>query len=284
MTLQWLLGWWNLVFLVPLMLALMYLAIYLASGVTFGDADADAHADVDADAGVDADGHVDADVDAHAEIGGEADLDATAAEAGADADAAADAHAGHHHPEHAHAGRGGLAGAMAWVGVGRMPLSLVLMVLLLTWGFIGFVANQFLRGAVPREWMIPLVSLPAAAFGCVLATRVFTRTVARFMPIEETYARRRNELLGEVGEAIYAIDERFGMAAVRDDRGNLYQVACRAEPGHAPIAKGTKVLLVAHDAKHNIFHVTPDEAGVLARDRSAAAAASPAAVTKRGLP
>ena len=279
MTMQWILGWWNLVFLVPFGLALLYLALYTVSGVTFGDAGADAGADaeVDADADVGADAHVDADAGAHPGV--EVDADAHAE---VDADADHDAH----HPAHGTAGGGGVGfgDALAFIGVGRVPLSLVLMILLLAWGFIGFVANQFLRDAVPRPWMIPLVSLPLAAAGAVLVTRYGTRAIGRLMPVDETYARRRGALLGEVGEALYPVDERFGMAAVRDDRGNLYQVACRVEPGRPPLPKGAKVLLVAHDAKHNFFYVTPDADGVLARDRGAAAATTGTVTTKRGLP
>jgi hypothetical protein len=254
-TTQWLLGWWNLVFLVPLGLALLYLALYVVSGVTFGDADADADANLDADAGLDA-------------------------EAGADAEGDADTDHGDHSDHHGN--RSGAAGALAWIGVGRVPLSLVLMVLLMTWGFIGFVTTQFLRDAMPRYWMIPLVSLPAAALGSLLATRTLTRVMSRLMPTDETYAKRRNELLGEVGDAIYAIDERFGMANVRDDRGTLHQVPCRVEPGRPPVAKGAKVLLVSYDSNRNIYHVMPDGGGVLARDRAAASGAR-SGVTKGGL-
>ena len=247
MTIKWLLAWWNLVFLVPLALALTYLAIYCVTGAMFGDADADADTEVDTD--------VDPEVGADAEIDGDADVDA-------DVDADSDAgHVGHHSSS---AGRSAIGG-LAWIGVGRVPLSLVLMVLMLTWGFIGFITNQFLHDVVSRQWLIPLVSLPVAAVGSLLTTRLLARGMSRLMPTEETYARRRKDLLGEVGEAIYPIDERFGMAAVRDDRGNLYQVPCRVEPGRLPIAKGEKVLLVSYEATRNIFHVMPDEGGVLVR-------------------
>lgn len=262
MTMQWILGWWNLVFLIPFALALLYLALYMVSGVTFGEAHADA--DLDADADLHADADVDADADAHVSADVHADVEA-------DADADADHGHGHGHGHHHHAAGatsgGGLGHAMAWVGVGRVPLSFVLMILLLAWGFIGFVTNQFLRELLPAQWMIPLVSLPVAAVGSVVLTRYASRGISRVMPTEQTYARKRSALLGEVGEAIYAVDERFGMAAVRDDRGNLFQVACRVEPGRTPIAKGTKVLLVSYDADRKVFHVTPDEGGVLARER-----------------
>src|SRR5258705_6804665 len=98
MTLQWLLAWYNLIFVVPFVLALLYVGIYAVSGLTFGDADVDASgADVDADAHVELHGHVeapahlesdadfDADADAHIDADADAHIDA-------DADVDADAH------------------------------------------------------------------------------------------------------------------------------------------------------------------------------------------------
>ena len=34
----WYLGWWNLVFTLPFLLALLYLILYSMSGLTFGEA------------------------------------------------------------------------------------------------------------------------------------------------------------------------------------------------------------------------------------------------------
>ena len=42
--LQWLLSWWNLIFLIPFVFALLYLVLYTMSGITFGEADADGDA------------------------------------------------------------------------------------------------------------------------------------------------------------------------------------------------------------------------------------------------
>src|SRR5690554_5847451 len=129
MTLDFLLAWWNLIFAVPFALGLLYMGLYIATGITFGDGDVDADAEVDAD--------VDGDVDADAEADGDADHDAE-----------------HHAP-------GPLASAMELLGVGRVPLSLVLMVLVLTWGLIGTIVNRLLWPVLPGEWMLPLASVPA---------------------------------------------------------------------------------------------------------------------------
>ena len=66
MSVQWLVNWWNLIFLLPFSLALLYLGLYTVSGITFGDADADGDLDVDSD--FDADGDIDHDVDADGDV------------------------------------------------------------------------------------------------------------------------------------------------------------------------------------------------------------------------
>ena len=227
MNAEWLLNWWNLIFLLPFGLALLYLGLYTVSGVTFGDGDVDHDFDVDHD--------VDADADADHDVSADHD-----AEAGHDADGQ-----GGGHPS-------GALAALSWLGVGRVPVSILLMVLLLTWGVAGFIANA----AMERHGAsAAFVSLPLAALVSLLMTRLVSSGIARYLPLYETTARRRHELLGSVGEAIFPIDRKFGMASVRDDTGDLYQVACRVEPDAEPIPKGAKVQLVAYNAKSQLFYV-----------------------------
>ena len=80
MTAEWLLSWWNLIYIVPFGLAMVYLGLYSMTGMGGDhDADADADADVDADAHGDAGHDVDADADADADVDADADADAGAA-------------------------------------------------------------------------------------------------------------------------------------------------------------------------------------------------------------
>jgi hypothetical protein len=216
----------------PFAVALVYLAAVVMTGVGMGDTDVDADADagVDADADADTDGNADSDADGHDANGHDADGDA-------------------HHPSAA-----GLA--LAWLGVGRVPVSLLVVVLLLTWGGTGFVVNMLARPSV--EWYAARLSIPVAAPVSVLVTRAVVMLIGRFMPLNETSARPRGHLVGSVGEAIYGIDERFGMAGVRDPQGDLHQVTCRVGEGVPPIDKGSRVKLVAYSARDRMFFVTRD--------------------------
>jgi hypothetical protein len=95
-------------------------------------------------------------------------------------------------------------------------------------------------------------------------TRVVSRLITRYIPLNETYAGRRHDLLGAVGEVIFDIDDKFGMASVRDERGNLYHVPCKLATGiggeqvATTIAKGAKAKLVGYSGKLKLYLVIPD--------------------------
>ncbi|MDB5295919.1 MAG: hypothetical protein JWO31_1902 [Phycisphaerales bacterium] len=255
MTLDWALGWQNLLYIVPFAVALLYMLVYAASGITFGDANADAGAGHDL--GGDAHAHAGA---PHTEWDADPSADASDGDAG-HGDAEADPHdadpgeAGNHD-----VGGSPLRAALSWLGVGRVPFSILLMVLMLSWGAAGFLVNQLARPNFPIDWHVLAASVPVAGLTALLATRTVVRTIDRWIPLDETTARRRHDLLGLAGTAMYNVDERFGMLSVRDDRGELYQVPCRLAPGHAPVPKNGRAVLVAFNAKDNLYQVVPEGA------------------------
>jgi hypothetical protein len=201
---------------------------------------------VDADVGADADVDTDADVDADGDAGGET------------SGPEHDAHDGHHH-ETPGGGRGALMEALTWLGLGKAPLSILLMVLLMTWGMTGFFVNA---GLWPKlgGW-VPLASLPLATIASVALTHLIGRLFARIMPPDAGAAPRRASLVGTVGEALFNIDQKFGMAIVRGARGEVFQLPCRVFEDRDPIRKGDKVLLVDYDKDQQMFYVTRSEIG-----------------------
>jgi hypothetical protein len=86
------------------------------------------------------------------------------------------------------------------------------------------------------------------------------------MPGTETSARYRTQLVGRQGQAIYAIDEKFGLVAVRESGGDLYQFPCRTAAGATPIMAGARVVLFDYDAAESLFLVALfDENRITAR-------------------
>jgi Protein of unknown function (DUF1449) len=106
-----LLQWWNLIFLLPAMAALLYLLL-----LSLGALPAEGH---------DADVDLDVDPDLHIEVHSPH----------------TDIHPGNL-PNHTPSVSDPFRGALSLIGVGRVPLSLVLMSFLFLWGFFGWLANQ----------------------------------------------------------------------------------------------------------------------------------------------
>jgi membrane protein implicated in regulation of membrane protease activity len=230
-----LLAWWNLIYLLPLGLASIYLLCMAFTGVGLSDTDADADADADVDADTDADVHVDADADA------EADADA-------DADVSHDVDAvDHTAPDTTY-------DMLGFLGVGKLPISLLVLILLITWGMIGFIANAATWTLIASETLVPLVSIPAAALGSVLATSGIAALVSRWMPLNENYVHRKAELVGRLAEAVLPIDENFGMVALKDERGDRFQLPCRVAPGQPAIAKGQQVVLFRYNRAESMYY------------------------------
>jgi hypothetical protein len=150
--------------------------------------------------------------------------------------------------------------ALSFLGIGKVPISIVMMILLLTWGAAGFATNQLAREKVVQPWQVIILSLPIAALASALITGGTSRAINRFMPLNVTTAKRRHALLGSTGEVVLPVDAKFGMLSVRDvDSGDLYQVPCRLEStSGAAIPKGARAKLVAYSAAESLFYVLPE--------------------------
>ena len=271
MPLNLLLAWWNLVYIVPFALALIYLGLFVFTGITFGDADADVDADADADVDACTTVHVEAhvaDIDADAD----ADLDSDASGAPVTALAHSPVPSGaammaHLHTETAgHADSDGDADGHAFfsllslLGVGKIPLSLALMVLLFSWGVVGFALNTVLTQWLGGTALVSLVSLPATFMISLALTGLCAAAIAKIIPSDEGTRERRQDLVGRSGEAIYDINATFGMASVRGTAGDFFQVPCRTAAGKPTITKGTRVVLFDYDREQGVFQAAPFEA------------------------
>ena len=244
MTIQWLIQWWNLIFVLPMGLALMYLGLMTFSGVTFGDADADhdfdADHDLDADHDVEADADSDADADGDAETDGDTDADHDAeAEDASESEVSLAMSALSLARRRARAAQHIAHGRIAHLGLGRIDLHALLED----------------RGAA-AAW----ISIPVAAVFSMLVAHFVAVFIAHYFPLNGTSAQRRHALLGLSGQAMLPIDGKFGMVSVRDATGDLYQVACRAAASDESINKGEPVRLVAYNASRQMFLVERETA------------------------
>jgi membrane protein implicated in regulation of membrane protease activity len=216
-----LLQWWNLVFLLPIVLSVLLLLASALAGLGDGGADADGDADAEGDMEGDADGDADAD-------GGHADA--------------------------AGAGPGSLTGALKFAGVGAVPVSLLAQGFLLFFGISGLAANLLLHTAADPDRRIWGALMAALLLG-VLGAAGMGALGRRFLP-KTAPAIGNKHLIGRTGRVVFEVTAAEGTVQVRDAGGTLHQVPARIGNGDtAPLASGQEVLVTGYDDARGAFLV-----------------------------
>jgi hypothetical protein len=238
---RFLVAWANVPFAIAAGVAAVF-ALLQVTGVlgliAGGGDDHDVDADVDHD--MDADHDVDADHDA-------------------DADRDADAHASH--------GRSFAVAALAPLGLGKIPLSVMWQTFCIAFALVGFALNaRYLGGdaGVPPvhslAWTMPF-SLLAGAF-CVAGV---ARVLGPVLSTKEQEATSRAQLVGQIGVVISSrVDRDFGEVRIRDKTGHDIRVVCKLAQGakRAPTER-QNVVVVDYEPDRGELLVEPLEEGDL---------------------
>lgn len=183
------------------------------------DVDHDVDADVDADVDHDVDHDADADHDAQHEHGGSADRSIGAA-------------------------------ALAPLGFGKIPFSIIWQTYAIAFAVAGFALNLRYMGA---DDGVPLASLawtlPASlAFGYV-AVAIVARLLAPVLSSSGQEATSRAQLVGQIGVVISSkVDEEFGEVRIRDKTGHDLRVICKLNKGGKRLpAENESVVVVDYE-------------------------------------
>lgn len=211
-------AWQNIVFFIPIAVG-----IILVFGSAFGGHDADGDHDVDGDADNDGDvrgaGHID-------------------------------------DPSHQHADgveKGLFGKALSVLGIGRVPLTMVMMMASLLFGGIGIVMNTILSALISVPWIYAPISIAVAFLGMVTLTGNAAKLLNRYMPTTETYRVSKHDLAGQTGVLLLPSDTSDGLAQVKDHEGNVHNVRCRTLKG--PMPKGGEILVIEYDEGTNTYVV-----------------------------
>lgn len=239
-----LLEWQYLIFLVPIGFGILYL-LMMAVGL-FGDG---AGADTDADGG-DVAAETDLDADHDVDLGHDVALDHGHVDLGdlGHADVA-HPHGGHAGAEHGLYQPSLFASFIGFLGIGKVPLSILMMSYCFVWGGAGLAGVTLL--GIPRAWTAVAIAAAAAVF----ITRHLAHGLARLIPSVETYHTPLATLVGLRGEVLYAVTNASGTVRVRDPQQNQRDVPCRVAPGAENIAAGSQVVLVRYDPTRKWFLV-----------------------------
>ncbi len=262
MTVAVLLQWWNLVYLLPACFGFLMLLLQLvglqgkeldleleheaevlelaAEGDIETDVDFDAEADlaVDSDLEVEAeaDGALDGDLEAEGELSGEGKDQALVATSSAEASLFLKVAIG--------------------LGVGKVPLSIVLMNLCFTWGFFGVWMNSLLIPKLPNPVFFFPVSIVLTLAASGITTGWLSRLLGKYMPSKTTHFTVAKHLEGKIGRTLYSVKPvGGGTVRIEGTHGNLLQFDAFLSPEAETIPGDTPVLFVFWDAKKEAFEI-----------------------------
>ena len=231
-----LLDWQYLIFLLPIAFGALYLLL-MAAGLSGGSETGDADASVDHDVGMD-----------------HGDVDADQGDVTADHGDVAAGDVGHAHIEHAGLDQelhpGLFDTAIGFLGIGKVPMSILMMSYCFIWGVSGMASITLLGEQAAVK------AIGIAVVASILVTRYFAIGLSKLVPSVESYHTPQSTLVGLGGEVLYAITDSSGIVRVRDAQDNLRDVPCRVAPGDKRIPAGTEVVLLHYDPVKKVFFVS----------------------------
>ena len=149
---------------------------------------------------------------------------------------------------------GGLAGALDWLGVGKLPLSILLTLWAAGFGLSGLAIQELALSATGARLPMLLPSLVALGLSFPLL-KISGLILRPIIPRDETEAVSTQSLLGSEGEIVVGVARRGrpAQARVKDKWGNAHYVQVEPDSDVDEFPAGAKVLLLKRN--DNIFRV-----------------------------
>lgn len=137
---------------------------------------------------------------------------------------------------------------LGWLGFGRLPLLMLLVVFLACFSVIGLVGQQIalsMLGTLLPGW----IAIPGAGVVALPATGGMARIVGAIMPRDETTAIGIDQLIGLHAEILVgtAAAGSPAKARVRDFHGQTHYVMVEPDTPDTRFTEGTEILLVRRE-------------------------------------
>lgn len=155
------------------------------------------------------------------------------------------------------------ASILNWVmdvlGIGKVPLSILVFTWCMLFGFIGLLLEHFiLLMMVPGSLPNVLASGLIAFFSAGIITSLLARIIGKFLPRFESYSERKQDFINREAEVRYTITARSGTVTLVDRYGNLQQLQVYLDHSWKEnIPPHTKVILLSYDAAEDAFSAIP---------------------------
>lgn len=158
---------------------------------------------------------------------------------------------------------GGALSGLLWLGMGKVPLSIILEVLFISFGCIGLLVNALWSEVSPdiTLWLSLPAALVLASLGSMTLTHFSASTLARWLPDDSTITRKAGGWKSEVGTVISKVTALAGQIRIEGSGTTPAVVLNVKKHPSAPddIPQGTQVVVLEYLEASNCYLVTPLE-------------------------
>ena len=160
-----------------------------------------------------------------------------------------------------HGADGSTSTLLDFLGVGKCPLSVVLMTLCFMFVLVGMSIVLTLRTLYLPGPLLGVVAYSAAMIVSFFATGFIARAVGKFLPTNETYVESEAAHVGTTGEAVYTFENGTGFIQVRDQSGTVHEMKALNTEEDQPILAGDTVVVTDYDEANRCLQVqkAPEE-------------------------
>lgn len=139
---------------------------------------------------------------------------------------------------------------LGWLGIGRLPLLMLLVLFLAIFGVLGLIAGQF-----AQDWtgaaLTPWIAVPGVAIVALPLTGLAARGLARILPRDFTTAVPLEVLVGTTAQIVTG-RARMGSPArarAQDGHGQVHYVMVEPDGSTQVFEEGERVLLVRREGE-----------------------------------
>lgn len=145
---------------------------------------------------------------------------------------------------------------LAFLGVGKAPLLVVLLILFGTLGLLGWSANALVEALLGNYPAVMLaITSPLALVIAFVVTARLARWLGKTLPPLSTTASKAEALVGRLGTVISPfVDRSYGMIHLRDSGGTLISVFAISATEQT-LKRGERIVLASYDPERKCFVV-----------------------------
>ena len=147
---------------------------------------------------------------------------------------------------------GVLHSALSYIGIGKVPLSVLMLSFCLIWGSSGMVSLEMFSSLPGSLGVLPAMGVAGTA--AFFLTGMAARLIHRIMPTEETHTIPRQKLVFETARVRFRLTPTSGEVTLTDPLGTLRNLPCRVESYEAEIPAGQEVVLYRYDRERDVFY------------------------------